>query len=191
MNTSPKIKTYHGIEYQILRSSRKTLSLEVKRDGTVIARAPQRLPESAIERFVGEKEPVLRRQIEKMHRINDTVQKLTEEELTELTQRARTVIPDRVAFYADRMGVPYGRITIRRQKTRWGSCSENGNLSFNCLLMLAPPEVLDYVVVHELCHLKEMNHSRAYWDEVEQVLPDYRKPKKWMKENGPALMASL
>ncbi|MDY3888895.1 MAG: M48 family metallopeptidase, partial [Agathobacter sp.] len=86
-------------------------------------------------------------------------------------------IPKRVAYFADIMGVDYGRITIRMQKTRWGSCSSKGNLNFNCLLMLAPPEVIDYVVVHELCHRKEMNHSKAFWREVERVLPDYRSRK--------------
>ena len=82
------------------------------------------------------------------------------------------------------MGVDYGRITIRNQKTRWGSCSAKGNLNFNCLLMLMPTEVIDYVVVHELCHLKEMNHSNAFWREVKQVLPDYRKQVKWLKDEG-------
>ena len=86
------------------------------------------------------------------------------------------------------MGVTYGRITIRNQKTRWGSCSSKGNLNFNCLLMLTPPEVIDYVVVHELCHRKEMNHSKAFWDEVAHVLPDYEKARLWLKTEGDMIM---
>ena len=82
------------------------------------------------------------------------------------------------------MGVKYGRITVRRQKTRWGSCSSKGNLNFNCLLMLCPDFVVDYVVVHELCHLKQMNHSERFWAEVERVLPQYKEARKWLKENG-------
>ena len=82
----------------------------------------------------------------------------------------------------------YGRITVRDQKTRWGSCSQTGNLNFNFRLILAPSEVLDYVVVHELCHRRQMNHSTQFWQEVAQVLPDYRKRKAWLTENGWRLM---
>ena len=90
----------------------------------------------------------------------------------------------RVSYFARLMGVSYRNITIREQKTRWGSCSSEKNLNFNWKLILAPPEVLDYVVIHELCHLKEMNHSKAFWDEVEKVMPEYETYKLWLKENG-------
>lgn len=90
----------------------------------------------------------------------------------------------RVSYFARLMGVSYRNITIREQKTRWGSCSSEKNLNFNWKLILAPPEVLDYVVVHELCHLKEMNHSKAFWDEVGKVMPEYETYKLWLKENG-------
>ena len=92
------------------------------------------------------------------------------------------------AYFAEKIGVSYGRITLRQQKTRWGSCSANGNLNFNWLLILAPPEVLDYVVVHELCHRRQMNHSQAFWNEVSAVLPGYKEQKKWLKDNGWKLM---
>ena len=101
---------------------------------------------------------------------------------------ALRVIPERVRFYAPVVGVTYGRITIRNQRTRWGSCSAKGNLNFNCLLMKAPPEVLDYVVVHELCHRLEMNHSPRFWAQVERVLPDYKVSRKWLREHGNELM---
>ena len=98
------------------------------------------------------------------------------------------MFPVRGSYYLRNIGVDYGIITIREQKTRWGSCTSEGNLNFNWLLMLAPPEILDYVVVHELCHRKEMNHSAAFWREVEHILPDYRERKKWLKDNGWYLM---
>ena len=93
--------------------------------------------------------------------------------------------------YAEKLGVSYGRITIRNQRSRWGSCSGKGNLNFNCLLMLAPPEVLDSVVVHELCHLRQMNHSERFYAEVLRVFPDYWRCHRWLKENGGALMQRM
>ena len=112
------------------------------------------------------------------------VQKLSALERQHLQNKACVVIPRRVAYYAEKLGVSYGKITLRQQKTRWGSCSSEKNLNFNWKLILAPPGVLDYVVVHELCHLKEMNHSKAFWDEVGKVMPEYETYKLWLKENG-------
>ena len=89
------------------------------------------------------------------------------------------------------VGVTYGRITIRNQRSRWGSCSGKGNLNFNCLLMLTPSHVIDYVVVHELCHRLEMNHSPAFLAQVERVLPDYRKSREWLKEHEKELIGRL
>ena len=97
-------------------------------------------------------------------------------------------IPERAALLAKRIGVEYNRITIRCQKTRWGSCSSKGNLSFNCLLMLTPPEVIDSVIVHELCHLKYMDHSEKFYAEVQKYCPDYRRCNSWLKKNGKVLM---
>ena len=103
------------------------------------------------------------------------IENVTLDKIKALADQALKIIPARVEYFARIIGVTYGNITIRNQKTRWGSCSSKGNLNFNCLLMLAPPEVLDYVVVHELCHRKQMNHSKAFWTEVENVFPDYKK----------------
>ena len=95
-------------------------------------------------------------------------------------------IPQRVARLAPLVGVTYGRITIRNQRTKWGSCSSKGNLNFNCVLMLSPEWVRDYIVVHELCHLKEMNHSAAFWAEVARICPHYKEAKAWLKANSSA-----
>ncbi len=115
----------------------------------------------------------------------------TEEYMQGLMKNAKEIIPVRTEHYAKIMGLSYGRVTIRKQRTRWGSCSSKGNLNFNCLLILTPPEVMDYVIVHELCHLMEMNHSKAFWTKVEEIMPYYRENRKWLKEKGGELIRSL
>ena len=112
-------------------------------------------------------------------------------ELEKLACHAKEVLPEITAHFAPLVGVDYGRITIRAQRTRWGSCSAQGNLNFNCLLMLTPDDVMEYVVVHELCHRKEMNHSARFWAEVERVLPGYRESRRWLKEQGGGLIGRL
>jgi predicted metal-dependent hydrolase len=103
-------------------------------------------------------------------------------------RRAREVLTDRLDALAPRIGVSFGRVRIGDPKTRWASCSRNGNLNFSWRLLMFPPEVRDYVVIHELCHLKEMNHSRAFWSLVAEFCPDYNVHRKWLKENGPLLV---
>jgi len=177
----------------IKRSARRSLSLEIMPDGNLLARAPQRMPEREIWAFIREKEEWIRiHRRQRMERKTEAqADPLTPDQIRELADVALRVLPERCRYFAGIMGVRYGRITIRNQKTRWGSCSSGGNLNFNCLLMLAPPEVRDYVVVHELAHLKEMNHSPRFWKEVEKVLPDYRQRLLWLKKNGPELIARM
>ncbi len=145
------------MDYKIIRSSRKTIAIQVKQDGVVV-RAPYRATKKEIDQVVRKHEAWIRKKLAEMEeeRKNQAdVERLSQDEIRALAEQALKVIPERVKYYAPLVGVTYGRITIRNQKTRWGSCSSKGNLNFNCLLMLAPPEVLDSVVVHELCHRKE------------------------------------
>ena len=184
-----------AMEYELIRSDRRTLAIQVKPDDRILVRAPKRTSVRAIEAFIKERESwILRTQArlaKKAERSEVAGDALTEEELKAMARQAKKVIPQRVAFYAPHIGVTYGRISIRSQKTRWGSCSTKGNLNFNCLLMLAPPEVLDSVVVHELCHRKEMNHSPRFYAEVRRVFPEYDRWHGWLKKNGSALLARL
>ena len=94
---------------------------------------------------------------------------------------AKNVLPDKVAYYAEIMGLKYGRITITSAKHRFGSCSSKGNLSFSYRLMMYPEAAIDYVVVHELAHIVEMNHSKAFYAVIEKVLPDYKERIKLLK----------
>ena len=181
------------MEYKVIKSDRRTLAVQIK-NGEVIVRAPRRISDGEIGRFVNGNLPWIEKHLalwqENQQRLS-SLPPLTADELKELTGLASAVIPQRVRLYASLIGVDYGRITVRTQKTRWGSCTAEGNLSFNCLLMLAPTEVLDSVIVHELCHRKHMNHSKDFYAEIERVYPEYKKHNGWLKINGRALLCRL
>ena len=181
------------MEFEVIRSRRRTMAAEIKA-GKLIVRAPLFATDRDIQRFLEKNKKWVEthlaeaqvREAEKQ-----SVHKLTEEEIRTLAEKALREIPPRVAYYAPLIGVTYGRITIRNQRTKWGSCSSKGNLNFNCLLMLAPSEVRDSVIVHELCHRKEMNHSQRFYAEVLRVMPDYHERYSWLKKHGHTLMAML
>lgn len=175
------------IPYTLIRSSRKTLSIQITPAGEVLLRCPNRMPKREAEAFLLSK----RDWIEKHLAAITPAETLTEAELLWLTDAAKEDLPARVSRLASQMGLTFGRITIRSQHSRWGSCSAKGNLNFNCLLMLCPEEVRDYVVIHELCHRKEMNHSPAFWQEVEAFCPDYKASRRWLKEKGSSLIGRL
>ena len=178
------------MEYRILRSSRKTIAIQITPEAEVLVRCPNRMPKWQIQQFVDSRQSWIEAHQQKIA-ARPAAPKLTQQELNTLASQAAEDLPKRVAKFAPLVGVSWGRITIRCQRTRWGSCSGKGNLNFNCLLMLSPEEVRDYVVVHELCHRKQMNHSPGFWAEVAAILPDYPSRKKWLKDNGHALMARL
>ncbi len=181
-------------EITVIRSSRRTLAVEIRPDGSLLVRAPQRLPEREIVRFLEEKAAVIAKHVQRQQarsRQLGSLTPFTPEEMAEITAEAKRRFPERTAHFAALLGVTYGRITIRSQKTRWGSCSASGALSFNCLLVQAPPEVLDSVVVHELCHRIHPNHSAAFYAEIARVFPDYARCHAWLKENGAALLRRL
>ena len=178
------------IPYTLVRSARKTISIVVKPNGEVEVRCPKRCAKRDVEAFVLSREAWIRKHLETISQ-RPKAPVLSEAERKSLAAKAAEILPEKVHCFANQMGVSYGRITIRSQRTRWGSCSVKGNLNFNCLLMLCPEEVQDYVVVHELCHRKEMNHSSAFWAEVERYCPDHRIHRKWLKENGSALISRL
>ena len=170
----------------IIRSNRKTLSIEL-RSGEIIARAPMRMKEKEIYQFIDSKKKRIDKHLTKLNerqKILDDLKPYAQEEIKNFTLQAKLDIPKRVEFYAEKIGVTYNRITIRSQHTRWGSCSSKGNLNFNCILVLLPDEIIDSIVVHELCHLKQMNHSARFYAEIDKVFPNYKKCHQWLKQNG-------
>lgn len=186
------------IEYTLVRSKRKTIGIEIERDGSVVVRAPFFCSKARIDAFIWEKEDwilktkkkILSRQTKASDNgfAGDAFSSLEIERIKKLAKA--TIIP-MVEEIAKEMGATYNGVSLRFQKTRWGSCSGKGNLNFNCLLVLMPPSVVRYVVVHELAHRFEMNHSKAFWEIVARYQPSYKEDRKYLKENGGALMERL
>lgn len=178
-----------SFEYEIIYSRRKTVAIQITSMGQVVVRAPYRCPRSFIEAFVRGKEDWVLKHLEQAQanlekRRASAHPPLSAEERARYIMIARDIFTRKVEYYARIMGVSYGRISIREQKTRWGSCSAKGNLNFNWKTVLMPEEIQDYLAVHELAHRIEMNHSPAFWAVVERVLPDYRERRRWLLENG-------
>ena len=174
------------IRYQIIRSARKTAAIQI-RNAQVIVRCPYGTKDAWIREFVERKAHWIQSHLQS----HPKAQKLTDRELSELKKLTKEKLPPLVSAMAARMGVTYGQISIRAQKTRWGSCSAKGNLNFNCLLMLVPEAVREYVLIHELCHRKQLNHSPAFWSLVQAQMPDYREKRAWLKTQGRQLIDRL
>ena len=185
------------LEYTFIRSRRRTIGITVKPDGSVTVRAPLGCSKKRAEAFVLEKMAWIERAQERMAKRRAVsgneaaAPPFTKAEIAALKKQAKKLIPSMAAQIAAEMGVSYGTISVRAQKTRWGSCSSKGNLNFNCLLMLLPANVRRYVVVHELCHRKEMNHSQRFWREVEQYQPGYKNDRAELRSLGRALLERL
>ena len=179
------------MEYTLIRSDRKSIAIELKNSQEVTVRAPRHMSDTKIRAFLREKAEWILAAQERL-RVREAEnagrEELSESDIKKLRKLAKEIIPVRVSHYANLLGVTYGRIAIRTQRSRWGSCSTKGNLNFNCLLMRAPFEVIDSVVVHELCHRIEMNHSKRFYDLVHSVFPEYDKWHGWLKKNGNSLM---
>ena len=182
----------HTLPATIVKSDRKSVGITIKAGGEIIIRAPRRMPNHLILSYVQEKASWIVKTHAKQSKIHPAAIPLEKSPHTLALEKryrdaAKDYIPKRVEYYHQFTGGTYQKITIRDQKTRWGSCSSTGTLSFSFRLMMAPPRVLDYVVVHELCHLTHMNHSKEFWKMVEDILPDYKEHRKWLKENGNTL----
>ncbi len=209
---------------KVIKSKRKTFSLEITQDARLIVRAPfgaslgliqdivsqkinwikkkksqmnlrKKKPKKFIEGelflYLGQKYPLkLKSQkialdLNKNFNLSASEIKNAKEIFTNWYKKeAKIIIQDRVDYYAELNKLKYQKIRITSAKKRWGSCSANNNLNFSWRLVMAPMEIVDYVVVHELAHIKEKNHSSKFWQVVERIMPDYKQRRKWLKENG-------
>ena len=175
------------ITYVIQKSRRRSISVSLMTDNRVLVKAPYGTTERMVQEFLLSKKGWITKHLEKQNREEEKAESLgllSADEIKQIKKQARRVIPQRVEYWANKIGVTYGRIAIRLQSSRWGSCSADGNLNFNCLLVLMPPEIMDSVVVHELCHRRHMNHSKEFYAEIARVFPDYKRCNKWLKDNG-------
>lgn len=181
-----------GLEYELIRSDRRSISVEITSDARAVVRAPKQMSLQDIEKFLISKYSWISSHITAAdERVANAGDALSDAEKEDLLDRAETLIVPRVKHFASVMGVRYGRINIGLQKTRFGSCSRHGNLSFNALLALMPQEILDYVVVHELSHIKHMDHSSAFWAEVEKYIPNYVSRRAWLHDHGAEYILKL
>lgn len=160
------------------------MSLRLEEDGTITVRAPLRMSVREIDQFVEHHKEWIWTRKKMQEERNAARRTYTDEEREAGKKLAKRVLAEKCRRFAQQMGVTYGMISVREQKTRWGSCSTKGNLNFNWKLVLMPEEILDYVVVHELAHRLEMNHSPAFWAQVGYVIPDYRERRAWLKAHG-------
>ena len=172
-----------NFEYELIRSSRRTLSVEIRRDGGVVVRAPMRMKAEEIERFLHERQEWIETHLKRIGKRSAeyNYDSYSEEQIGELKRRAMEIIPPIVSKYQTLIGVEPTSVRINRAKGRFGSCSGKDSLNFSCFLMLYPMEAIEYVVVHELCHIKEHNHSNAFYREIEKVMPDYKERRRLLK----------
>ena len=182
----------------VIRSDRRSFAIEIGMDKKIKVRVPRRASKAQIEEMLKAKHDWILKTLDKIEQRNTAeareyaeAKPLSSEEIKKLKKEARERLTELTEYWAGRMGISYGRISIRGQKTRWGSCSSKGNLNYNYLLVLCPDEVAEYVVIHELCHRIHMNHSKRFWEKIEEFCPNYRQARKWLKQNGNSLIARL
>lgn len=176
------------IEVEIIRSKRRSMAIQIRTDGSVVVRVPMHASDRAIKRFVSAHARWIAdnrgQMFERRKKLADNPYDIPAWESLSAADKkiAQQKIMEHVDYYARRMEIDYGSISMRNQKSRWGSCSSKGNLNFNYRLAYLPEELLDYVVVHELAHRRHMDHSAAFWEEVETYYPAYKKCRQMLND---------
>ena len=168
-------------EYKLIRSSRRTLALEIGRDLTLTVRAPMKMPLSVIEEFIEKHDKWIEKKLDVMKNREIKPDNLLPKEIAALKMRAKEILPKKVAYFAEIMGLKPSGVKITSAKKRFGSCSGKNSLCFSYELMLYPDETIDYVVVHELAHIKHRNHSAQFYSLIGKYLPDYKTRERILK----------
>ena len=171
--------------YELIRSRRKTLALEITREGRLLVRAPLRCSQTRIDAFVTGHAAWIEKHLE-TQRQKAALRPLppTEAEIQALKERARAELPGKVAYWSEQMGVTPTGFKVTAARRRYGSCSGKNSLCFSCFLMNCPEEAVELVVVHELCHIREKNHGPQFYALLERYLPDWRERKKLLFMNS-------
>lgn len=176
------------LDYKLIRSKRRTIALQVNSSAELVVRAPRFVTKRVIENFIDEKRSWIIDKLDIKRRQKEILENHREEKTEnwckEQKKRARLVFKNRIEYFEGLTGLKVNKLRLSSAKTRWGSCSFNGTISLVWRLIMAPTEVLDYVVLHEIMHLKHANHSKEYWNALEEYMPDYKKHRIWLKENG-------
>lgn len=165
-------------EYKIIRSNRKTVSIQVDSDCNITVRAPYIVSEKEIDRFVADKKGWLEKAVLKQMNRSKNKREYTADDIKLLRKKAKEVLPEKVHYYSKIMGVAPNSIKINSAKKRYGSCSGENNINFSLYLMDKDEKFIDYVVVHELAHIRHHNHSKEFYNFIESVMPDYKERKK-------------
>lgn len=169
------------IKYKIKNSYRaKHIRLALYPDKSIVITKPFLCSQKTVEKFINSKKDWIEKKLQYFDKL-PTKKRFSKEHYLKNKEIARKIIRVKVDKYTKVLGFDYKRISIRNQKTRWGSCSKDANLNFNYKIILLPENLQDYIIIHELCHLKELNHSKKFWDLVATVCPDYKKHRKELK----------
>ncbi|MBR5452735.1 MAG: M48 family metallopeptidase [Clostridia bacterium] len=171
-----------GFDYTVIRSKRRSFSLEVTRDGTVKVRVPMRTKEKEIASFVEKHSDWVLTKLKEASQRRDIFSSEDDREIASLINAAKEYIPRRVEYWSAVMGLTHTGIRITRARTRYGSCSPKNSLNFSCFIMRLTPEEIDYVIVHELAHIREKNHGRNFYAVIERFLPNYKELQKSLKK---------
>jgi len=176
----------------IKKSSRRTISISINDDGSLLVRAPYFATKKQINEFILSKQNWIKRSIQKVKERSRQAKRFKElldiNKIKEYREKARTLLIDRTNYFSEKFDLQYQNIKINGAKTRWGSCNHKNGLNFNWKILLAPPKVLDYLVAHELAHTIHKNHQKSFWNQVALMHPEYKESRKWLRDNQHLLL---